>query len=157
MSAPSAKNAAPLAEHFQGNTRLLVFDEGFTVEKSGQGSYEAYDRVQRVFYQETTVSVNGVPLPTRSSLTIHMAGGATHPFSAVGQGNAAALRTFVAASSPAIARRCRAELASGADLDFGAFRLSSQRIAWRARGNERALPMARLSGFLLRSGWLLLD
>jgi hypothetical protein len=152
-----ADRGAPLAEHFQGGTRLLVFDEGFTVEKNGQASFEPYDRVQRVFYQETSVTVNGIPLPTRASLTVHLAGSAVQTFSAVGQGNAAAIRTFVAASSPAILRRCRAELASGADLDFGAFRLSQGRIAWRARGRERVLPMARLSGFLLRSGWLLLD
>src|SRR5262249_8966696 len=61
-------------------------------------------------------------------------------------------------SSPAILRRCREELQAGGDLDFGAFKMSSKRIAWqRSLRGPRELPINRLSGFLLRSGWLLLD
>jgi hypothetical protein len=159
MTAPASADLGPIVtEHRQGSAHLVVHAEGFAVEDGGRSAAGPFDAIARVEYQQTDVKINGVPLPRMTLLGLHLLEGGSFTFRAYGKDAAAPLQALIARSEPAIARRVAATIDAGKEADFGAVRLSRTRLLYQGRfGKWKELPLERLSGFLLRTGWFLLD
>jgi len=149
LEAPRVAEFGPLVgEHKQGDTVLWLFRRGLLVARRRARFAGGFQDIRGVYLDDQNQPPRlRLKLPGR--LWVRLTGG--------DQQADATLRGLLRMSTPALLSRGAAEYDAGKTVDFGALRLSKQRIAVRRGLGWRRLPLAELSGWVVRNGWLFLD
>lgn len=154
MQALEASRVADLGslvgEHKQGDTSLWLFRRGLFVEHRRAKFAGAFDDIRGMYVEDPTPSGS-------SALRLRLPGHLWIRLKAGNEEADATLARLVRMATPALLKRCVAEYDSGQRVDFGAVRLSRDFIAVRGVVGWTRLPLARLSGWAVRDGWLFLD
>jgi hypothetical protein len=153
MQALEASRAADLGslvgEHKQGDTSLWLFRRGLFVEHRRAKFAGGFDDIRGVYLDDATRGGSALRLKLPGRLWVRLKGGDEQAD--------ATLHRLLRMATPALLRRCVAEYDSGERVDFGAVRLSRDFVAVRRLVGWKRLPLARLSGWAVRGGWLFLD
>jgi hypothetical protein len=139
---------ALLGEHRQGDTVLHLFRNGLFVQGRRGRFAGSFDDI-RGLYVDDARRPFALKLTLPGRISVQFFGGDKE--------TNATLRGLINRATAALLERCGHEYDHGQTVDCGAVRLSKQHIAVRRLVGWKRLPLARLSGWTMRDGWLFLD
>jgi hypothetical protein len=133
-----------IGEHKEGNTALWLFRGGLLVEQRRGRFAGGFDEIRGVYFDDASpTSALRLSLPGRMSVRLQDAD--------------ETIRGLIHRATPILLERCTAQYQRGEAVDFGAVKLDHDHIAVRGVAGWKRLPLARLSGWMVRDGWLFLD
>jgi len=128
-----------------------------SVQQAGKEYSGTWEELVGVSYQETLVRINGIPLPNQFFLALTLPGGDRMRLSTRNKEMGAAFQEVLRLSAPAQIARAVDAFRAGKDVDFGAIRLSPQRLAIKKRSRWTEVPLSEVSGWIVREGYFMAD
>ncbi len=135
---------------------VAAYTEGIEVRQGQRRWAGRYRDIARLHYQQTKVTLNGRPLPTKYLLQLFASDGKVYSLVSSDEREGQLLSMVLAAALPILAKRDLGTYQSGAELDLGAVRIDDRTIKVR-KGRWRSLPLSQVAGWAIRSGHLLID
>lgn len=156
------RSAAPLgpevASWVKGSLSLHVYRGGVAIEQQGRRGFTGtWDELASVAYQQTQITVNGIPLPKQFALTIRTGDGQAFAITTMRGEGREACEAIAMLSAPVMARKSLTAFEAGKDVDFGAVKLSRQRLAVKGMFGWKEIPFEQIAGYVVREGYLFVD
>jgi hypothetical protein len=150
LEATQREELGPLVgEHHQPGTVVWLFRKGLFVEHRRTRFAGGFDDIRGVYVEDRTKESPELRLKLPGRLSVKLKGGDEKADQM--------LRGLLRMATPALLKRCVSEYDRGEVVDFGAVRLCKDYVAVRRFLHWKKLPVAKLTGWMARDGWLFLD
>lgn len=147
-----------LASAENGGYLVRVYRNGMSLQKNGQMVFSGpYGSLGGIRFQMAHVSVNGIPMPSVCFFVLRTEDGQRTEITTRNKELSSALEAAYEASAPQLTQKVASRLNAGEEVDFGAVKLSRERIKFQKRGRWIDLGLNDLSGFCVTNGYFLAD